>query len=352
MKKIDLRSDTVTKPSLAMRQVMFDADVGDDVMGEDPTINELEAFAANLLGKEAALFVTSGTQGNLLSVLSHCERGDEYIAGSGSHLYRWEAGGSCVLGGVYPQPIDFEADGTLDLSKVEKAIKPNDSHFAKTKLLALENTQGGKALPLNFLEKASTFAKSHHLLTHLDGARVFNAAIALNVPVKEIAKFFDSVTFCLSKGLGCPVGSLICGNTEFIQKARRLRKMVGGGLRQSGILGAASLYALKNNIQRLAEDHKNAKDLAAGLDSIEPLKGKVSVHTNMVFIEVGQLGKTLLPSFLRSKDILILGSEVLRLVTHLDINENDVQRILSAFTEFFSEKSQLTECEDNLQSVY
>ena len=229
MKIIDMRSDTVTKPSAGMRQAIFNAEVGDDVMGEDPTVNQLEAYAAELLGKESALFVATGTQGNLLSVLSHCQRGEEFIAGQQSHLYRWEAGGSCVLGGVYPQPLDFEEDGTLDLDKVKKAIKPDDSHFAITKLLALENTHGGKVLPSEYLKKASEFAKSHGLRLHLDGARLFNAAVASKVPAREIAMCFDSVTFCLSKGLGAPVGSLICSSREFVAKARRLRKMVGGG---------------------------------------------------------------------------------------------------------------------------
>lgn len=352
MKKNDLRSDTVTQPSHAMRQAMFQAEVGDDVKREDPTVNELEAYAAELLGKEAALFVTSGTQGNLVSTLAHCERGDEFIAGGQSHLYRWEAGGSCVLGGVYPQPIDFESDGTLDLGKVEKAIKPNDPHFAKTKLLALENTHDGKVLSLSYLEKASEFAKSHQLKFHLDGARVFNAAVALNVPIREIAKFFDSVTFCLSKGLGAPVGSMVCGDIAFIEKARRLRKMVGGGLRQAGILAAAGLYALKNNVQRLAEDHENAKTIAQGLNQIEQLKGKVTVHTNMIFVAVGPSGKTHMPAFFQSKGILISGSETFRLVTHLDIDREDIPRILSAFKAFYAGEYNFDAHQTIAQSVY
>jgi threonine aldolase len=319
-----------------MRQRIFQAEVGDDVMGEDPTVNQLEETAAALLGKEAALFVATGTQGNLLSVLSHCERGEEWIAGQQSHLYRWEAGGSCILGGVYPQPLDFESDGTLDLDKVKKAIKPDDSHFAKTKLLALENTQGGKALPLEYLKQASAFAKSHSLSMHLDGARLFNAAVASHVSAKEISVYFDSVTFCLSKGLGAPVGSLICSSKHLIVKARRLRKMVGGGMRQAGILAAAGLFALENNINRLAEDHQNALDLAEGLKELIPLRNQVKVHTNMVFVDVGPAGKTSLPAFLKSKGILILGSEVLRFVTHLDVNQHDIKNVLLAFKEFYS----------------
>lgn len=348
---IDLRSDTVTKPTPAMRQVMSNAEVGDDVRGEDPTVNELESFAAHLLGKEAALFVATGTQGNLLSVLSHCQRGDEFIAGQQSHIYRWEAGGSCVLGSAYPQPLDFEEDGTLDLDKVKQAIKPDDSHFAKTRLLALENTQGGKVLPLDYLQKASIFAKSHGLGFHLDGARLFNAAVASGVSAKEISSHFDSVTFCLSKGLGAPVGSLICSNKDFISKARRLRKMIGGGMRQAGVIAAAGLYALQHHVNRLAEDHQNAIDLAEGLMKIECLRGKVRVNTNMVFVDVGSIGKSSLPAFLQTKGILIVGSTQLRLVTHLDINALDIKRAIEAFKDFFASNVQM-EGHNTVQSIY
>ncbi len=352
MTTIDLRSDTVTKPTLAMREAIFRAEVGDDVFREDPTVNQLEAYSAELTGKEAALFVTSGTQGNLLSVLSHCERGEEFIAGSQSHIFRWEAGGSCILGGVYPQPLDFEQDGSLDLYKVEKLIKPNDAHFAKTKLLALENTQGGRVLPLSYLEAASEFAKSYLLKTHLDGARIFNAAVALGVPVIEITKYFDSVTFCLSKGLGAPVGSLICGSFNFIEKARRLRKMVGGGLRQAGILAAAGLYALENNVQRLAEDHKNALILAKGLEQIEQLQGKVEVHTNMLFIDVGPIGKVALPSYLKSAGVLVFPGEVIRLVTHLGISREEIKSVLTAFNQFYNGERTKSARVDGLISVH
>lgn len=352
MKVIDLRSDTVTKPTKAMRQVIFSAEVGDDVLGEDPSVNKLEAYAAHLLGKEAALFVTSGTQGNLLSVLSHCERGDEYIAGQMSHLYRWEAGGSCVLGGVYPQPLDFESDGTLDLDKVKKAIKPNDSHFAKTKLLVLENTHWGKVLPMGYLKEASHFARENHLSTHLDGARLFNAAIALNIPAKDIVQYFDSVTFCLSKGLGAPAGSLICSTKQIIEKARRWRKMVGGAMRQAGILAAAGLYALENHVTRLAEDHKNAAHLADGLMKLDPLKGKVRVQTNMVFLDVGSLGKSLIPDFFKSKGIVLFGNEVLRLVTHLDIDRQDIDYVLATFKEFYASKDLISQNPKQKASIY
>lgn len=351
MKIIDLRSDTVTKPSLAMRKAIFEAEVGDDVFGEDPTVNMLETYSADLLGKESALFVATGTQGNLLSVLSQCERGEEYIAGQQSHLYRWEAGGSCVLGGVYPQPLDFESDGTLDLEKVKRAIKPDDSHFAKTKLFALENTHWGKVLPVEYLKKTRDFAKLHGLKTHLDGARLFNAVVACKTSAKDIAQYFDSVTFCLSKGLGAPVGSLICANRDVIAKARRLRKMVGGGMRQAGILAAAGLYALKNNIDRLEEDHQNAEYLAKALNQLEPLRGKVTVHTNMVFLELGAVGQHVMPSFFKSKGVLISGREVLRLVTHLDVSRQDMDTVVKTFKEFYSANPSITS-NDIKQSIY
>lgn len=352
MKFIDLRSDTVTRPSVAMRQVMSAAEVGDDVMGEDPTVNQLEDYAAELLGTEAALFVATGTQGNLLSVLSHCQRGEEYIAGQQSHLYRWEAGGSCVLGGVYPQPLDFEKDGTLDLDRVKSAIKPDDAHFTKTKLLALENTHGGKVLPLAYLKAASEFARAHGLKIHLDGARLFNAAVASRVPAKEIAKYFDSITFCLSKGLGAPVGSLICSTHDFIAKARRLRKMVGGGMRQAGIVAAGGLYALQHNIDRLSEDHQNASYLAEGLKQIGNLQGKIETFTNMVFVEVGAVGKSTLATFLKSKGILIVPSERLRLVTHLDVTQQELATVVVAFKEFYSSSRIAEDSQQAQKAIY
>ncbi|MFU8769867.1 MAG: low-specificity L-threonine aldolase, partial [Desulfotignum sp.] len=265
MKQIDLRSDTVTRPGREMLAAMMAAPVGDDVYGEDPTVNLLEQTAARITGKAAALFCASGTQTNLVALLSHCERGDEYIVGQTAHTYRYEAGGGAVLGSIQPQPLDFEPDGTLDLARVARFIKPDDFHFAKTRLLCLENTQGGKVLPLEYLKDARALADRHGLGFHLDGARVFNAAVKLGVDVKEITTLFDSVSCCLSKGLGAPVGSVLCGSDAFIARARRWRKMVGGGMRQAGILAAAGLYALSRNIDRLAEDHAHAARLAAGL---------------------------------------------------------------------------------------
>ncbi|MBU2452482.1 MAG: low-specificity L-threonine aldolase, partial [Proteobacteria bacterium] len=257
MKQIDLRSDTVTRPSAAMRDAMMKAAVGDDVYGEDPTVNELEALAAKLLGTRDAIFCTSGTQSNLLALLTHCERGDEYIVGQRAHTYRYEGGGAAVLGSIQPQPLDFEEDGTLNLETVSKFIKPDDFHFARTKLLCLENTHAGKVLPLEYLKKASAFARNNKLMLHLDGARVFNAAVKLKIDVKEITQYFDTISCCLSKGLGAPVGSVLCGSKDQIKKARRWRKVLGGGMRQAGILAAAGIYALSNNLLRLETDHVN-----------------------------------------------------------------------------------------------
>ncbi|MCW5622370.1 MAG: low-specificity L-threonine aldolase, partial [Burkholderiales bacterium] len=262
MKEIDLRSDTVTRPTPGMRAAMAAAEVGDDVYGEDPTVNRLEVLAAGLLGKEAALFVPTGTQSNLLGVMAHCERGDEYLVGQQAHTYKYEGGGAAVLGSIQPQPLEFEPDGSLDLERAAAAIKPDDSHFARTRLLCLENTQGGKVLALDYLERAHAFARAHGLGLHLDGARLFNAAVEQGVPVGEIARWFDTVSVCLSKGLGAPVGSVLCGSAGHIAKARRWRKVLGGGMRQAGVLAAAGIYALENHIERLAEDHANARRLA------------------------------------------------------------------------------------------
>lgn len=335
MKIIDLRSDTVTLPSPAMRQAMTEADLGDDVYGEDPTVNQLEALAAEDLGTEAAMFVSSGTQSNLLAIITHCQRGDEYIVGQHAHTYRYEAGGAAVLGSIQPQPLDFEPDGTLDLAKVEDAIKPDDVHFAKTRLLCLENTQGGKVLPLAYLKEAGGFAQKHNLLLHLDGARVFNAAVKQNVDVKEIAAPFDSVSVCLSKGLAAPVGSVLCGSTEFIQEARRWRKMVGGGMRQAGILGAAGIIALTEMVERLEEDHANAQRLAEGLGGIPGFDVDMDlVQTNMVFVtpKDGLAGK--FTPFMAKKGITISDMPApIRLVTHYGIEATDIEAVIQAAKE-------------------
>ena len=268
MSVIDLRSDTVTQPSAGMLDAMATAVTGDDVYGEDPTVNRLEAELARRLGFAAALFVPSGTMSNLLGLMAHCERGEEYIVGQQAHTYKYEAGGAAVLGSIQPQPLDVQADGSLDLAQVAAAIKPDDFHFARTRLLALENTMQGKVLPLSYLAQARAFTREHGLALHLDGARLYNAAVKLSVDAREITQHFDSVSVCLSKGLGAPVGSVLCGSPELIAKARRLRKMVGGGMRQAGILAAAGLYALDNNVQRLADDHANAHYLADGLRAV------------------------------------------------------------------------------------
>lgn len=340
---VDLRSDTVTKPTAAMREAMARAEVGDDVYGEDPTVNRLQALAADMLGKEAALFTSSGTQSNLLAVMSHCERGDEYIVGQHAHTYRFEGGGAAVLGSIQPQPLDFKEDGTLDLHEVARAIKPNDFHFARTKLLCLENTQAGNVLPLDYLAEAAAFAREHRLSTHLDGARVFNAAVKLGRSVREIAQHFDTVSFCLSKGLGAPVGSILVGAGALLDKARRWRKVLGGGMRQAGVLAAAGILALTDHVQRLAEDHANARRLAEGLAEINGLAvNPEKVQTNMVIFPLEKNRFNALQEALKSQGILISGRDRVRLVTHLDVTGDDVERVIQAFKEhFFRERSAL-----------
>ena len=335
MKTIDLRSDTVTRPCEAMRKAMIQAEVGDDVYGEDPTVNRLEALAAGMLGKEAALFVPSGTMSNLLALLSHCARGDEYIAGQDAHIYRWEGGGGAIFGGIQPQPLDFEADGTLELGKVSRAVKSPDHHHAVTRLLCLENTQGGRVLPLAYLAEAEKCARSQGLSLHLDGARVFNAAVDLGVPVTDIAKHFDTVSVCLSKGLGAPVGSVLCGSAELICRAHRWRKVAGGGMRQAGILAAAGIYALENNIKRLAEDHRNARQLSEGLAAVAGLS-VTPAQTNILFVTPPAGSADKLRAALAGEGILLGGGDSLRLVTHLDVTEEDVERTVAAFGRFFS----------------
>ncbi len=335
MKQIDLRSDTVTKPSAAMLEAMIKAVVGDDVYGEDPTINKLETLAAKMLGKENAIFTTSGTQSNLLALLVHCERGDEYIVGQQAHTYRYEGGGGAVFGSIQPQPLDLEADGTLSLEKVSQFIKPDNFHFARTALLCLENTQAGKALPLEYFSEAKKLARDKGLMLHLDGARVFNAAVKLKVDVKEITNYFDTISFCLSKGLGAPVGSVLCGSKDQIKKARRWRKVLGGGMRQAGILAAAGIFALSNNIQRLKDDHDNALALANGLAKIEGITIDVDmVQTNIFFADIkADMGS--LCKFLKEKKIIIDKSNHLRIVTHLDISKKDIEETISAFRKYF-----------------
>ena len=331
MSVIDLRSDTVTQPTAAMLEAMTRAATGDDVYGEDPTVNQLEAELARRLGFAAALFVPTGTMSNLLGLLAHCERGDEYIVGQQAHTYKYEGGGAAVLGSIQPQPLEVQADGSLDLADVAAAIKPDDFHFARTRLLALENTMQGKVLPLEYLARARAFTREHGLALHLDGARLYNAAVKLGVDAREITRHFDSVSVCLSKGLGAPVGSVLCGSVELIGKARRLRKMVGGGMRQAGLLAAAGLYALDNNVQRLADDHANAQWLADGLVkagyAVEP------VQTNMVYVHMGDRAEAF-QAFAAERGIRLSAAGRLRMVTHMDVDRAGIEQVIAAFVEF------------------
>lgn len=329
---IDFRSDTVTQPCAKMRVAMANAKVGDDVYGDDPTVNELERWAAERHGFEAAVFTSSGTQANLIGILAHCERGDEYLCGQQAHNYKYEAGGAAVLGSVQPQPIENNKDGTLCFEKLAAAIKPDDIHFPKTKLLSLENTIGGKVLPLNYLIQARKFADKHHLKLHLDGARVYNASVALNVDVTEITKHFDSITVCLSKGLGAPIGSLLLGDEQYIQRARRLRKMVGGGMRQAGILAAAGMIALTDNVERLKQDHLNARYLSERLGTLPSFNTFVHpVQTNIVYVDIAQhINIVKIAATLKEKGILISPShKAMRFVLHKDISRDNVNTLLS-----------------------
>ncbi|MDN3628473.1 low-specificity L-threonine aldolase [Vibrio lentus] len=328
---MDFRSDTVTKPSQAMRDAMANAEVGDDVYGDDPTVNELEQWAANETGFEAAMFTSSGTQANLLGLMAHCERGDEYLCGQQAHNYKYEAGGAAVLGSIQPQPIENNPDGTLDFKKLAAAIKPDDSHFARTKLLSLENTINGKVLPMSYLAEAREFVNQHGLQMHLDGARVYNAAVALDVHIKEIAQYFDSMTICLSKGLGAPIGSLLLGSKEYIAKARRLRKMVGGGMRQAGILAAAGKMALTENVAQLKSDHDNAKNLAIGLNKLEGFSVNPDfIQTNIVFAKLDEtVDINRIARELGEQGITMSPGNPVRFVTHRDISSEDIARFLT-----------------------
>lgn len=331
MSVIDLRSDTVTQPTPAMLDAMTAADTGDDVYGEDPTVNRLEAELAKRLGFATALFVPTGTMSNLLGLMAHCERGDEYIVGQQAHTYKYEGGGAAVLGSIQPQPLEVQADGSLDLAQVAAAIKPDDFHFARTRLLALENTMQGKVLPLEYLARARKFTQDNGLQLHLDGARLYNAAVKLGVDAREITQHFDSVSVCLSKGLGAPVGSVLCGSVELIGKARRLRKMVGGGMRQAGLLAAAGLYALDHNVERLAEDHANAQFLAEGVRSAG--FSVEQVQTNMVYVQMGDKAEAF-KAFAAERGIKLSAAARLRMVTHMDVNHSQIERVIATFVEF------------------
>lgn len=338
MKIVDLRSDTVTQPSPEMREAIANASLGDDVFGEDPTVNRLEAMAAEKLGKEAAVLVSSGTQGNLAAILSHCQRGDEVILGNKSHSYLYEAGGVSAFGGVHVRTVPTVEDGSLDPLDVEASIRPENQHFPQTALVCMENTHnltGGRPLGPGRIGAVAKVAEAHELPMHLDGARLFNASVALGLEAKELAGPFDSVTFCLSKGLSCPVGSVLCGSEEFIYKARRIRKALGGSMRQAGIIAAAGIVALETMIERMAEDHANARAIAEGLAEVPGLRLDLErVETNMIMVDVEKdFPDGGVTTALEEKGVLALdrGGGNLRLVTHYGIDEADVGRTVEAF---------------------
>jgi len=365
----DLRSDTVTRPTAAMREAMAAAELGDDVFGDDPSVNRLEAYAAHMLGFDAAVFAPSGTQTNLMGLMSHCERGEEAIVGQQWHTYRWEAGGMAVLGSIQPQPLENAPDGTIPLALIDSAIKPDDPHFARTRLICMENTTGGKVLPLDYLRSVRQLATTRGLATHLDGARLFNAAVEMarrraddersGVPTyaastdprqvaRDICAQFDSVSVCLSKGLGAPIGSLLLGSKPLIARARRWRKMLGGGMRQAGLLAAAAHHALEHHIDRMALDHQRAKRLADGLvRAAANQPGRIAMvepaQTNILFIRIDGAIAEAFAAHLAQHDIRVTGratsdgsAMVQRWVTHLDVDDSDVDHAIGAVQEFFA----------------
>ncbi len=332
---VDLRSDTVTRPSAPMRAAMAAAELGDDVFGDDPTVNALQAKAAGMLGFEAALFFPTGTQSNLAALMSHCQRGDEYLVGQEAHTYRYEGGGGAVLGSIQPQPLANRPDGTMDLADVEAAIKPDDPHFARTRLLSLENTLGGKVIPQSWIAEALAMAKRRGLATHLDGARIFNAAVKQGAPAESICSGFDSVSVCLSKGLGAPAGTVLVGSKDLVALAKRARKILGGAMRQAGVVAAAGLYGLENNVERLAEDHANASRLAALLSEIRGIEVE-PVQTNMVFVRIPPARCPALAAHLEASGVKALVGARTRLCTHLDVDAAGVERAAQAFRSFFT----------------
>lgn len=332
---IDLRSDTVTRPTAAMREAMARAEVGDDVWRDDSTVTAFEAEVAERAGMRAGLFVPSGTQGNLIALLTHCQRGDEFLAGDCSHIYRDEGGGAAALGGISAQPLPHEADGSLALDRLRRAVKGEDIHHARTRLLALENTFRGKVLPEAYTREATELARSLGLATHLDGARLFNAAVASGRPLVALCQGFDSVSLCFSKGLGAPVGSVLLGNEAFIGRARRWRKTLGGGMRQVGILAAGCRYALRHHVERLAEDHHNAVQLAQGLGEVETVEVR-ACDTNMVIVSVPESHCAALGTFLAERGILVAVAPTLRLVTHLDVSVGDIHHVVASFKAYFA----------------
>ena len=337
MKTIDLRSDTVTRPTPAMLDAMRAAQVGDDVFGDDPTVNALQEDLAQRLGFEAALFVPSGTQSNLCALMAHCQRGDEYLVGQRAHAYGWEGGGAAVLGSIQPQPIAHQEDGTLALADIAAHIKPDDAHFAVTRLLSLENTLGGKVMPLPYLEAATALARRHGLATHLDGARLFNAAVACQINAIDITRYFDSVSVCFSKGLGAPIGSALCGSKALIARAHRIRKMAGGGMRQAGMLAAAAQFALSHHVDRLAQDHANALALAQGLEGLAGVSVETP-QTNIVFVDVAASKSAGLIERLRARGVLCAGLYRLRFVTHLDVDADAIAQAVAVLRDELSKE--------------
>ncbi|MEZ4658196.1 MAG: low-specificity L-threonine aldolase [Caldilineaceae bacterium] len=346
---IDLRSDTVTKPTAAMRQAMFEAEVGDDVYGEDPSVNRLEAMVAELLGKEAAVYVSSGTQGNLISVLAHCGRGDEIVLGDKAHIFRSEQAGAAALGGISFHTVPNQPDGTLDLTQAAQAIRADNEHFPITSLLCLENTQnscGGRALPVAYMDAAGDLAHAHGIKLHVDGARLWNAAVALNVSPKRLLQNADSVSVCLSKGLSAPVGSVVAGSAEFIRKARRMRKVAGGGMRQAGMIAAAGVVAVSEMIERLADDHANAKVLARGLSALDGIEVNADeIETNIVYFDLTRddITPAQLSNALKERGVLLnpSGGTRMRAVTHHPLTESDMHTALNAFQDALANAAQI-----------
>ena len=333
---IDLRSDTVTQPGEAMRAAMAAAPVGDDVYGDDPTVNRLQDYAAELFGFEAGMFAPSGTQTNLIALMAHCARGDEYLVGQEAHTYKYEGGGAAVLGSIQPQPIANQPDGSILLSDIDAYIKPDDMHFARTRLLALENTIGGRVLSQEYVAAATKLAHDRGLATHLDGARICNAAVKLGVSLKQAVQGFDTVSVCLSKGLGAPVGSVLLGPKAFIEQGKRWRKMLGGGMRQAGVIAAAAHLALEQNVERLAEDHANAAELARGLAQIAQLK-VAPPQTNIFWLDVPAAACEPLRQALARANIRATVGPKMRLVTHLDVTSADIARTVDVFSSFFAD---------------
>ena len=340
MRIVDLRSDTKTLPSPEMRRAMAEAELGDDVEGEDPSANRLEAMAAEMLGKEAGLFVASGTMGNLVAILTHCKKGDEIIMGDKTHIYLGEAGGASALGGVAYHPLPNDDEGRLHPDQIEAAIRPDNFHYTKTRLIALENTHnssGGSVLTPEYQSAVAEVARAHEIPVHVDGARIFNAAVYLETPVSELVKDADTTTFCLSKGLGAPVGSVLCGSHEVIDEARRWRKMLGAGMRQVGVLAAAGIYALENMVDRLAEDHANARKLAMGLKDVPGITIEPdSLPTNLVFLSVSVRSQDEVVHRIESRGVKVGDrGAVWRLVTHYGITTEDIDYALDVIDSTF-----------------